>query len=94
MKTDSHFLAAILERWYGLLSERGMMFVELPHISSKDAVPVVRWLRGVEKGKIPGVTIRYAAYGDPDGDPGFLKIFVCLERGLGAPENFRESFEK
>lgn len=92
MKTDSHFLAAILERWYGLLSERGVMFVELPHLSSKDAVPVVRWLRGMERGKVPGVAVRYTAYGDAD--DGFLKIFVCLEKEVGAPEHLRESFSK
>ena len=92
MSADSHFLASLLERWYGLLGDEGVMFVELPHISSRKSSSIVRWLYTMEHGKVPGVTVRYAA--SPYEEAGSLKMVMCLEKGPGAPESLRESFEK
>lgn len=92
MNTDFRFLASVLERWYGLLGDEGMMFVELPHIPSGKSASTVNWLYAMEHGKVPGITVRYVA--SPYEEAGFLKMMVCLEKGPGAPESLKESFEK
>jgi hypothetical protein len=73
------FMAAVFERWYQLLSDRAVMFIQSPMLESCDADDLEKKLEKLER---PGLHISCKRSGI-----GEVRLYIILEKSEGAPRN-------
>lgn len=81
------FLMSILNRWYKLLGDKGLMFIQTPSLKEESLKQTQDFLDSIKDGKIPGLSLAYEVEGpNKFGN----RIHLVLEKSANAPRTLIE----
>ncbi|NTV44515.1 MAG: hypothetical protein HGA67_02340 [Candidatus Yonathbacteria bacterium] len=81
---DPTFLITIFNRWYKLLGDKGLMFIQTPSLREDTLELARKFLDEIKNGKIGGITVNYEVKAP---NKFGSRIHLVLEKNINAPES-------